>query len=506
MATEESSQLERMRRSRKWPPHWPIQWKLAAVSSGITFVILVAFGFAVGQITTNQLRDNYAADTKAKVNELAELIRDRDLITPAYFGDETGLNNALASVNGSADITSIANNVRFRPPDAHDLGPPTSLGVSTYDGWQIATTVVTQSPTEPYPIGILRFGRPMDRLEASVNRIWISILAGALGATLLAAIGGVILSRRAMRPISSLTSAAGQIARTRDTDVNLNEPEGDDEVAELTRTFNDMLHELSIARVEKERSLERQREFVADASHELRTPLTSVLANLELLEDSFRRAGTGNGDQELQVESVESALRSSERMTRLVSDLQLLAKADTGHRGDRVPCDLSEIAGHVAAELRPISGGHEVTLAAPAPVFVEGNEDELHRVMLNLIDNAIRHTPKGSTITVSSHLDGDTAELRIEDDGPGIPREMWPTIFDRFVRDDGRGDRAAKGKGTGLGLSIVRVIARSHGGTATVGVSRSGGASFVVRIPALDPAEIELKNLKETVKEDLGPI
>ena len=483
MARAETSLLNRMRRSRKWPPHWPIQWKLAAVSSSITFVILVAFGLAVGQITTNQLRENYAADTEAKVNELAAEIRDRDLITPAYFGDEAMLNNLLASVNGSADITSLANGIRYRPPNTHDLGAPTSPGISTSEGWQVATAVVTQSPTEPYAIGLVRYGRPMDRLDASIGRIWISILAGTLGATLLAAMGGVILSRRAMRPISSLTSAAGQIARTRDPEVTLAEPEGDDEVAELTRTFNDMLHELSIAREEREQFLDRQREFVADASHELRTPLTSVLANLELLDDSLRRPGSGNGDREFQIDSVKSALRSSERMTRLVADLQLLAKADAGHTRDPAPCDLSEIAGNVASELDPISDEHDVVIDAPEPVVVSGNADELHRVILNLIDNAIRHTPPGSTITVTSRLDGDMAEVRVEDDGPGIPEEMWPTIFDRFVRHHGPGDRA-KGKGTGLGLSIVRVIARSHGGTATVGKSDAGGAAFVVRIPA----------------------
>ena len=93
--------LDRMRRSRKWPPHWPIQWKLAAVSAGLTFIILVAFGFAVGQITTNQLRDNYAADTEAKAKELAAEIRDRALTTPAYAGRDVLLNNLLASVNGA---------------------------------------------------------------------------------------------------------------------------------------------------------------------------------------------------------------------------------------------------------------------------------------------------------------------------------------------------------------------------------------------------------------------
>lgn len=489
MAGPGSSLLSRMRRSRKWPPHWPIQWKLAAVSSGITFVILIAFGFAVGQITTNQLRDNYAADTEAKATELAAEIRDRVALTPAYAGRIVMLDNLLASVNGSADITPVGSAQPYGPPDSHDLGPLGDLGISEYDGWQVYTTYVPASTGSTDAVAWVRYGRPMDRLNASVGRIWISILAGTLGATLLAALGGVILSRRAMRPVSTLTQAAGQIARTRDPEVTLAEPEGDDEVAELTRTFNDMLHELSIARTERERSLERQREFVADASHELRTPLTSVLANLELLDDSLRREGNGNGNREFEVESVESALRSSNRMKRLVADLQILARADAGRKAEASPCDISEIVSNVADELRPLCDNHNVVLDNPAEVIVNGNGDELHRVFLNLIDNAIRHTPAGTTITVTSRLDGDTAELRVEDDGPGIPRDLWPTIFDRFVRNAGPGDRA-KGKGSGLGLSIVRVIARAHGGTATVGDSPSGGASFVVRIPAARTADL----------------
>ncbi|HMT04952.1 MAG TPA: HAMP domain-containing sensor histidine kinase [Solirubrobacterales bacterium] len=473
-----------MRRSRKWPPHWPIQWKLAAVSSGITFIILVVFGLVVGQITSDQLRENYAADTEAKANELAAEISDKVLTTPAFVGSDAVLANILSSVNGSADVTKLSNNVTFRPPKSHDLGPLSEPGISNHDGWQIATTFIPAAPGSNIAVAWVRYGRPMDRLEASIGRIWFAIAAGTLAATLLAALGGVLLSRRAMRPISSLTSAAGQIARTRDPEVTLAEPEGDDEVAELTRTLNDMLHELSIARTERERSLERQREFVADASHELRTPLTSVLANLELLDDSLRRTGSGNGNsQEFEIESVESALRSSRRMKRLVADLQILARADAGRTTDLSLCDISEIAGFVSAELRPLCDNHNLEMDTPEPVMVNGNGDELHRAILNLIDNAIRHTPQGSTITVHSRLDGDTAELRVEDNGPGIPRELRPTIFDRFVRNSGPGDRA-KGKGTGLGLAIVRVIARTHGGSATVGDSPEGGASFVIRIPA----------------------
>ena len=114
----EASLLDRMRRSRKWPPHWPIQWKLAAVSSGITFIILVVFGLVVGQITSDQLRENYAADTEAKANELAAEISDKVLTTPAFVGSDAVLANILSSVNGSADVTKLSNNVTFRPPNS----------------------------------------------------------------------------------------------------------------------------------------------------------------------------------------------------------------------------------------------------------------------------------------------------------------------------------------------------------------------------------------------------
>jgi len=487
MAEAGSSLLDRLRRSRKWPPHWPIQWKLAAVSAGITFSILVVFGLVVGQITSKQLRDNYTADTEAKARELAIDLRDQGVITPAYFGDEKRLNRLLASVNGVADLTPIANGITYRPPNTHYLGPISSTpGISSYDGWQIATVYVQEAVGSPVAIALVRYGRPMERLEASIGRIWFAVFAGIVAATLIAAVGGVILSRRAMRPVSALTSAAGQIARTRDPEVSLREPEGDDEVAELTRTFNDMLHELSIARTERELALKRQREFVADASHELKTPLTSVLANLELLDDSLRRETGGGGNQGFELESVESALRSSNRMKRLVSDLQLLARADAGYAADQGACDLTEIAGNVAAELKPLFEDHHLVLDTHGPVVVDGIGDELHRVIVNLIDNAIRHTPAGSTITVTTRLDADIAELRVEDDGPGIPVELRPTIFDRFVRNTGPADRA-RGKGSGLGLAIVKAIARSHGGSAAVGDSPRGGACFMVRIPAAKP-------------------
>jgi len=482
--------LPRLRRSRAWPSRWPIRWKLAAVSSGLTFVILVAFGFVVGQLTTNQLRDNYAADTEAAATGLVNDLRRLPFVTPGYaLGD--AVQPLVDNAGGPAEVRLVISAVplTFASKNASALGPP-NLGqkISDVGDYQVATVPYELTPGDSSSaIGFIRVGRPIDRLQTSVNRIWVSVLAGTLGATLLAALAGVVLSRRAMRPISRLTVAAGEIARTRDPSVTLADPVPDDEVSELTRTFNDMLHELSLARSERERSLDRQREFVADASHELRTPLTSVLANLELLEHSLK-----GKDSELELESVESALRSSQRMRRLVADLQILARADSGLAQTQTDCDLVEIAANAVKEVTPLSEDHHIKLDAHAPVKVKGSADDLHRVVLNLVDNAVRHTPEGSTITVAvgTSDDGERALLTVSDDGPGIPVELRAQIFDRFVRNTGPGDRASA-NGTGLGLAIVSTISQSHDGTAEVGDSASGGAKFTVDLPVLKASTSE---------------
>jgi two-component system, OmpR family, sensor kinase len=293
---------------------------------------------------------------------------------------------------------------------------------------------------------------------------------------------GMTIARRAMAPIARLTTTAAEIARTRDPSRVMPQSEADDEVSELARTLQGMLEELDAARSETEAMLVRQRRFVADASHELRTPLTSVLVNLELLAESL------HGDQG---EAARSALRSSQRMRRLVADLLLLARTDVGRVIPHEPCALDQIVVEAASELGPVSAEHEISLDV-RPVIVEGSRDELHRLTINLLENALRHTPTGTEIRVSSAIeDGDRRSggagevlLVVEDDGPGVPEHLRDTLFERFVR--GAGDR---GGSFGLGLAIVRAVAESHGGSVAIESTgeRDGasyGARFVVRLPA----------------------
>src|SRR5215204_6323495 len=166
---------------------------------------------------------------------------------------------------------------------------------------------------------------------------------------MLALLAGLAVADRAMRPVKSLTGLARQITSTRDPSKRIPEPAADDEVAELARTLDGMLQALDEARSEREQALERQREFVADASHALRTPLTSIQANLELLQ----AAGTGSEDDR---HAADSALSSTKRMSRLVSDLLLLARADAGRQVARTDLDLAQVAAGALEEVQPLTG------------------------------------------------------------------------------------------------------------------------------------------------------
>jgi two-component system, OmpR family, sensor kinase len=172
-------------------------------------------------------------------------------------------------------------------------------------------------------------------------------------------------------------------------------------------------------------------------------------------------------------------------MRRLVADLLLLARADAGRVSARHPTDLCSVVMDAAAELEPISEGHEITVEAE-PAIVEGARDELVRMASNLIANAIRHTPPGTEVRASVAVHDGEAELAVTDDGPGVPPDLAPHVFERFVR--GGGDRAGS---SGLGLAIVRAVAEAHGGSVRLETPEGGGARFVVRLPVAEPARPE---------------
>jgi two-component system, OmpR family, sensor kinase len=463
----------RHRGRRLRPRNWPVRWRLTAGSAALTLIILLVFGGVIGMAATDRIRDDFNREVEGAAKALsAELLI---VYTPAgarAFGPD--LDDFVRPDDASVRVFDVAGTEIGHSRRPSELGP-IEQGLSTYKGSRVATAEVRAD--DGTITGYVEYGRSIAHLDSTIGRLWLFIAAGVLGGTLLAILAGLAIAGRAMRPVSSLTASARKVADTGDPSRRIPTPKRDDEVGELARTLEQMLRSLDAARAEREKAMTRQREFVADASHELRTPLTSILANLELLQASLQEPGR---DDELAM--IDSALRSSQRMTRLVGDLLLLARADAGRAGAHRRCDLAAVAGDAAAEAAPLMGGRELRVDNERPLWLEGNPDELHRMVSNLLDNAARHTPPGTTVALRLRAEGNEAVVEVSDDGPGIPAELRSQVFDRFVRGGGPADTAT-GPGSGLGLAIVSAVASSHGGSASVHGSPAGGALFRVRLP-----------------------
>jgi signal transduction histidine kinase len=328
---------------------------------------------------------------------------------------------------------------------------------------------VEAEPLYDVPLYV-QYGRPVAAVEATVRKVRVFLVGGVVGGAGLALLAGLMIARRAMLPITELTRTARQIERTRDPSQRVDAPLADDEVAELARTLDGMLVALAASREEQDAMLRRQREFVADASHELRTPLTSVLANLDFL------AETLDGDQG---DAARSALRSSQRMRRLVQDLLLLARADARRVAPHEPLDIGQVLVEAAAELEPVTDGHNLSVDARHAV-VDGARDELHRLALNLMENAIRHTPDGTHVRAAVGQENGHVTLSVTDDGPASRRRSATRSSSASCA--GRATAAAR---SASGCRSSRAVAESHGGTVQVGEPPTGhGTRFVVTFPA----------------------
>jgi two-component system OmpR family sensor kinase len=461
----------------------PIKVKLAVVSAALTFLILCLFAIVIGAVTEQRVRSNFDDDLRATAADLQENITLRDGPDGEPALGVRDLDAVRAAAAGDAAIRVVGRHGRLLiSAGAPDLGRPIE-GVTDVGDYRVATRPLFSAvPRRAAPFELLpgpvadpaafvQYAKPQDSVANTITRVRLFLGFGVLGGTALAFLGGLLVAHRAMRPITGLTRAAREVARTRDPQVTLPKPEAKDEVADLADTLEDMLRELDAARAETEAALARQREFVADASHELRTPLTSILANLELLEAELQ------GDER---EIAGSALRSSRRMRRLVADLLLLARADAGRHAPRRPVDLGAVAREAVAEAAPLASEHPVSLDLRDGVVVEGAPDDLHRMALNLIENAVVHTPHGTPVTVSSRVEDGHAVLEVADRGPGVPETLRGRVFERFSR--GAGD--SRPAGSGLGLAIVRAVAEAHGGAVALDEASGGGASFRVRLPA----------------------
>jgi two-component system, OmpR family, sensor kinase len=386
--------------------------------------------------------------------------------------------------------------------------PTHTVTLTSLDGDYLLTKVQTSSDD------ILITGLPLATVDNTLNKVENTEHVVFAAVLLLAVVLGAGLIQVSLRPLRRVAATATKVTElpldSGEVTLPAGVPDTDPrtEVGRVGAAFNRMLFHVEKALGRRAASEARLRRFAADASHELRTPLSAIRGYAEL---ALRHPGPVPEDVTHALGRVQS---ESARMTVLVDDLLLLARLDAGRPLEREPVDLSRLVIETTSDARVARGDHRWQLDLPdEPVLVPGDEHRLHQVMANLLSNAGKHTPAGSTVSVALILgatvtgtgttsagtaavqrgimpSGPRVELSITDDGPGIPPELLPELFERFTRGDtGRAREVnAAGKSTGLGLAIVDAVVAAHGGCITV-TSRPGMTRFAILLPLLpEPA------------------
>lgn len=315
--------------------------------------------------------------------------------------------------------------------------------------------------------------RGLDEHDASLNRLQRSYALAVPFAVLLASVGGFLLVRASLAPVAVMGAQAEAIGAA-----NLGERlavPSDDEFGRLARTFNRMLERIETA-------FEQQRQFMQDASHELRTPVAIVCGESEVALSRTDRPAIDYRD------SLAIVNDEGRRLARIVDDLFLLSRADAG----QVPLemtnfDLGEIVADVARAMRTLAAPQSVTLACDGrdEMPFRGDARLIGAMLVNLLDNAIKHTPEEGAVTVVVEHLADAYVIRVTDTGAGIPADVQSRVFERFYRSDSARSRSSNGDGSGagLGLPIARWIAESHGGRLGLERSDSSGSTFVAVLP-----------------------
>ncbi len=328
----------------------------------------------------------------------------------------------------------------------------------------LTVPITVQERTGPLLIGHVQIARLLDTYDEFNRSLIIALLIG-FGAATASLFLAVWVTPSLFKPLDDIATVARQITRADDLSRRVPDPGRNDEFGDLARALNQTLEQI-------ERLFQAQQRLLADVSHELRTPLTTIRGNLDLMRHM------GVADQE----SMDVIQDELERMTRLIGDLLLLARADSGGLPlERKPVELDNVLFDVYRQISRLENKVTVVVGEMDQACVLGDQDRLKQLLLILVDNAIKYTPESGKVTLSmTKVDG-WAEVQISDTGVGIPSEDLPYIFDRFYRVDKARTRSQGG--AGLGLAIAKWVVQMHEGQIRVRSTIGEGTTFVVRLP-----------------------
>jgi two-component system, OmpR family, sensor kinase len=465
----------------------PLRTRLALGYTAFFALVLALLG--VGVYFT--VRDLLLRELQRQLETSADLIQQdfdasNDLLSQ-YFGDPLFLLRTFQQIEGLEAPTLL---VQAVAPDGSIAASPTlrtrgrALPISRPTLTQVlngeAQTVEAQIGdsrvlmlvrpllADRNVVGILQVAVPLREVEQTLRLLMISLAAAGAIVLIAGVRGGAWLATRALLPVGEIARTAQRIVRAEDLGQRVPAAPADDELGQLTSTINEMLARL-------QELFSAQRRFVADVSHELRTPLTAMRGNLEIL-----RRGAARDPAALD-ESLAAMEREANRLVRLVGDLLLLAQAEAGLDIRHEPVALDELVLEVVRELHPLADGVALIPEIAEQVEAVGDRDRLKQALLNVVVNALQHTPPGGCVHVALGCVDDRAELRVSDTGEGIVAEDLPRVFDRFYRADKARSRATGG--AGLGLAIVKWIAEAHGGSVKVTSTVGQGSTFVLALP-----------------------
>jgi two-component system, OmpR family, sensor kinase len=395
---------------------------------------------------------------------VAAVVSDDGKTLDAGYLTSSGARAALSD-KAQAQLAAIAGSRKATTLDLDGLGRYRVVAASSRRGGDVIVT-----------------GLSMTDVDATLVRMLVIFGIVTVIALAAATIAGVVIIRRALAPLRRVAATARKVSSLPlsrgEVELPVRVPEGDanpsTEVGQLGSALNRMLDHVAAALETRQASETRVRQFVADASHELRTPLAAIRGYTELTQRM--------GDDREAVEHAMSRVASeTERMTRLVEDLLLLARLDSGRPLEREHVDLSLLAVDAVSDAHVAGPDHQWELDLPEePVLVTGDAARLHQVLTNLLANARVHTGAGTVVTTRLSAEPTENVLQVIDNGPGIPTALQSEVFERFARGDT--SRSRKGGSTGLGLAIVSAVVKAHNGTITVD-SSPGHTEFTVRLP-----------------------